>query len=670
MWGAVIAAILAALAAAVAAIKLWWAKFRLLTARQLLLLSLAAGVLVTSGLVMGWMKFGRSARSTDRPREAPITGRKIPNQPRVLVLAFDGLDPQLVDQYIEQGRLPNFARLAQSGVYHPLPTSMAPQSPVAWSSFITGTDPGGHGVYDFIRRDPATYQLDLALADRRKLALPWRGEPFWNRPAVARLGMTAQRLPMVFPPPKLHGRLLAGMGVWDVRGTEGTYFVFSTTPQKRPGARGMFFEFAREGSTLRGDLPGPYRAGQVDTVRVPFALELGDAQSRLRIGGEQIDLANGRWSDWISLEYRMGPLGLEKVPAITRVLLDQKDDNVTLYVSPPQFDPRRPLYPLSYPAAYSAELADALGLYATRGMPFDTQAVSDGVLSDEHFLQQAEDLTAESQRMLELELKRFERGVLFAYFEGPDIVQHLFWRTIDREHPLYDTPESARHRDVIPQLYQHMDAILGDAQARLGAGGQVVAISDHGFAPFRRAVHLNSILRDLGLLAVRQDRAQAELLAAMDWQHTQAYAAGFNCVYLNLAGRERDGIVPAGDYEALTRRIALALEAWKDPDTREQPFHRVYLGRQLYAGGDLKTMPDLVVGYARGYRASWETALGAVPAKTVEANAKKWSGDHTIDAALVPGVFFSSDRQLDATSLREVGAAIDGYLEKRTATLP
>ena len=83
---------------------------------------------------------------------------------------------------------------------------------------------------DFIKRDPASYRPDLALADRQKLTLPWRGTPFWERPALARLGTVAQRLPMVFPPPKLNGRLLAGMGVWDVRGTEGTYFFYHYLP--------------------------------------------------------------------------------------------------------------------------------------------------------------------------------------------------------------------------------------------------------------------------------------------------------------------------------------------------------------------------------------------------------------------------------------------------------
>src|SRR5262245_1588101 len=153
---------------------------------------LAGAILVAVGALAGFWWFDK----TDKSR-ADKTG------PRVLVLAFDGLDPRLLEQYMSEGRLPNFRRLARDGIYHPLPTGMAPQSPVAWCTCITGDDPSRHGVFDFIKRDPQTYLPDLALADRKELTLPWRGKAFWDRPALARLGVVAQRLPMSFPPPKL-----------------------------------------------------------------------------------------------------------------------------------------------------------------------------------------------------------------------------------------------------------------------------------------------------------------------------------------------------------------------------------------------------------------------------------------------------------------------------------
>jgi predicted AlkP superfamily phosphohydrolase/phosphomutase len=299
-------------------------------------------------------------------------------------------------------------------------------------------------------------------------------------------------------------------------------------------------------------------------------------------------------------------------------------------------------------------------------MPFDTQAVNDGVLSDDDFLEQVRQVTDESEKMLHHELRRFKSGLLFAYFEGSDIVQHLFWRGIDSQHPLHADSATQKHKDAIPRMYEQYDALLGRARAALGDGAAVVVMSDHGFGPFRRAVHLNALLRNLGLLVLKDGKTTSpELLRDIDWYRTKAYALGFNALYLNRAGREGKGVVQPGEVEAVSRLLVQALERWTDPATGERPIKKVYLTRELYAGRAQPHMPDLLVGYVRGYRASWETALGAVPEATVEPNRKKWSGDHCVDASEVPGVFLSSDAALDCTSLAGLGEAVDGYLAER-----
>jgi predicted AlkP superfamily phosphohydrolase/phosphomutase len=651
----VLTMLLTAIGAGLTAVRLWGKRgvTFLLTHRRA---SWTMVAVVVAGALMAFWWFRRSEPTSVVSAAAP----------RVLVLAFDGLDPRLLDEYLKAGRLPHFARLAQDGVYHPLPTSCVAQSPVAWSTFLTGTDPSRHGVFDFIQRDPATYLPDLSLADRRRLSLPWHGTPLWEKPTLARLGTVAQRLPMVFPPPKLNGRVLAGMGVWDVRGTEGMYFFYSTRPVERTDARGMLFQLQRFGSLCRGEIPGPYHAGKLDNVREPFELELKTDSALLRLQRKEYPLKPGQWSEWIPLEFGLGPLGLQRVPAITRVLLKFDGNETTFYVSPLNFDPRTPLYPLSHPSRYSAELADAIGLYATRGMPFDTQAVSDGVLSDADFLEQVRQVTGESEKMLFHELARFRSGLLFAYFEGSDIVQHMFWRGIDPQHALHTDAETQQHRDAIPRMYKQYDSLLGRARQALGPEGQIVVMSDHGFAPFRRAVHLNRILRELGFLAVKDDQPTGgELLRDIDWNRTRAYALGFNAVYLNLAEREGQGIVKPAEMESAAAEVSRALEAWQDPETGERPMKRVVHSHPTFASKDHRTMPELIVGYVRGYRASWETALGAVPARAVEVNRKKWSGDHCIDASEVPGILLTSDPSLDAASLAEIGASIEAYLTQQ-----
>lgn len=657
LWGMIVAWAVAAAAAA-------WAGLRGLPHRTLAaiqrwgnpcILGMGMVGIIAITIVINMM-FNKGNRSGQPARSI---------SPRVLLLGFDGLDPVLLNQYMSEGRLPHFARLAKEGVYHPLRTTTPPQSPVAWSSFITGSNPAQHGVFDFVRRDPKRYTLDLAIADRHRMTLPWKGTPFWEGPVLRQFGMTAMRMPLCFPPPKLNGRLLAGMGVWDVRGTEGTYFFYSTEPIEKKDARGMLFSFQRQGNALRGELPGPYRAGETDDTREPFELDLSGEAAILRVQGRSYPLTANHWSEWIRIEFRLGALRLQRIEAITRMLLSRKSAQVTLYVSPLNFDPAAPLYPISHPGEYSAELCDAIGCYHTRGMPHDTQAVNDGVLSDEAFLDQCRTITDESEKMLSHELTRFHRGLLFAYFETPDVIQHLFWRTIDPQHPLHNADGAERIRRVIPEYYERLDAILGRARAALGQQGETVVMSDHGFAPFRRAVHLNAILRDAGFLLLRKNiRTSPEFFKEVDWSRTQAYALGFNALYLNLVGREGRGIVRPEDAERVRRSIAERLESFVDIETGMRPIKRARRVDETGPTDANRGSPDLIVGYARGYRASWETALGAVAEKTEEPNLKKWSGDHCIDADEVPGIFLSSDPAMDAANLQEIGAAIERYLGK------
>ncbi|MCX5659664.1 MAG: alkaline phosphatase family protein [Planctomycetota bacterium] len=652
-WGMMLATLIGALAAAAAALKVWGRRVKTSVRTLGRRFVFVAAAIILAGAFMGLL-FLRQWGSSSRSDSA---------SPRVLVLAFDGLDPQLLNRYLAEGWLPNFARLAQRGVYHNLTTSDPPQSPVAWSTFITGKSADAHGVFDFIKRDPKTYLPDLSLADRHHLSLSWHGQPLWELPTIAKLGFIAHRLPMIFPAPKIkNGRLLSGMGVWDIRGTEGSYVFLSTAATQPANARGLCGPLTPNGEVLQGELPGPYRAGEPDNLREAIELVVASDRTaaRLTVQGTTYRLLPNRWSDWVSVEFRLGGVVMQKVRAVTRVMLDVGNGEVSLYVSPLQFDPRAPVYAISHPRSWSAELADDIGLYSTRGMPFDTQAVNDGVLSDEAFLAQVEAITDESERMLFHDLPRFKSGVLFSYFQGSDVVQHMFWRGIDPEHPLYSDPETQRHADAIPRFYARCDAILGRASAAMNNQGVVVVISDHGFAPFRRAVHLNAILRDLGWLTLKEGKqTSGELMADVDWSKTRAYAIGFNAVYLNLVGRESQGMVRKDDAIRAAKELTAALEAWVDPGSGTRPL------RGMLMSVDKPTAPDMIIGYARGYRASWETALGAVPKSTVEPNLKKWSGDHCIDAVEVPGVYLSSDPALDSSSLAGVGAAIDRYLSDR-----
>ncbi|MGE5197655.1 MAG: alkaline phosphatase family protein, partial [Deltaproteobacteria bacterium] len=349
----------------------------------------------------------------------------------------------------------------------------------------------------------------------------------------------------------------------------------------------------------------------------------------------------GCWSGWQEVVFDLG--FLKKAKGIFKFYLVEAYPEFKLYISPINFDPRDPLFQISYPKNYSKDLAGAIGLYYTQGMPMDTWAVNEGRLSEETFLQQAEEVSREKKAMLDLELGRFEKGVLFCYFESADIIQHMFWRYLDPQHPLYEKDASRDYQGKIQQWYKTMDDILGSVLQKMGKDDTLIVLSDHGFGTFRRAVHLNSWLRTNGYLALKNPYASSggELLTDIDWSKTKAYAIGFGAIYINQKDRERYGIVnPGEETQLLKTQISAKIGKWIDDKYNQPVVKKVYAREEIFRGDYAKETPDLYVGFNKGYRASWQTALGAVPEALIEDNLKKWSGDHLFDHDLVPGVIF------------------------------
>jgi predicted AlkP superfamily phosphohydrolase/phosphomutase len=142
----------------------------------------------------------------------------------------------------------------------------------------------------------------------------------------------------------------------------------------------------------------------------------------------------------------------------------------------------------------------------------------------------------------------------------------------------------------------------------------------------------------------------------VDWSQTVAYGLGINGLYLNLKGRERDGIVEPGEQqEALLAELTERLEAVTDSN-EQRVVRAVYRADKVYSGNATELAPDLIVGYSRGYRASWATCLGDLTEDVLLDNDSAWSADHCADALEVPGVLFSN-RDIRASSPRLVDVA-------------
>jgi predicted AlkP superfamily phosphohydrolase/phosphomutase len=613
-------------------------------------------------------------------------GRRAPAHPghRVVVLGFDGMDYALTSRMMAAGRLPNLARLAREGGFSALGTSLPPQSPVAWSDFITGSDAGRHGIFDFIHRDPRTMEPYLSTSKTvgpghflrlgkwqiplagGRVELLRRGEPFWE--VLERHGVrtTVVRIPANFPPSGTATRELSGMGTPDLLGTYGTYSFYTSAPRRfeHREMTGKVYEALPIGNVVEAFLKGPPNpfVRVSETLEAPFSVYLDPerAVAKLVVGEEQHILVEGEWSDWVPLTFTMVPT--QPLHAMARFYLKRVRPTFELYVSPLNVDPIHPALPISTPASFAATLAHDCGRFYTQGMPEDTKALSEGILDRREFLAQAHLAEAEVEAQYRYVLAHFSRGLLFYYFGNGDQTSHMMWRSMDPDHPAYDRVRDAPFADVIPHLYEEFDRIVGYTLQHVAPETSVVVMSDHGFTSWRRSFHLNAWLARNGYLRVSGPARESGLAAfsEVDWRATEAYGLGINGLYINLEGRERGGIVSPERRTDLMTELAEKLEALVDPDTGQRAILHVYRRDRAYQGrGALQIGPDLVIGYANGYRCSNESALGDVGREIFTDNTDAWSGDHCMDPSVVPGILATNRRlRKPVTKLSNLAAAL------------
>jgi predicted AlkP superfamily phosphohydrolase/phosphomutase len=292
----------------------------------------------------------------------------------------------------------------------------------------------------------------------------------------------------------------------------------------------------------------------------------------------------------------------------------------------------------------------------------DHTGLSNGRFGEEAYLAQCDDVLRERERMMLFELERFREGLFYVLFDTPDRIQHMFWRFGESGHPANteDAETLREYARVIEAHYQRCDEIVGKALAAADDQTLFITLSDHGFNSFQRGVNLNTWLHDNGFLALRNGmkpgHEAGEFLKHVDWGRTKAYALGLGSIYLNVRGREGDGIVAPDDAPTVAREIASGLRGLVDPERCVEAIRSVSTRAEVYSGAYAEESPDLVVNFAGGYRVSWTTALGGIPDVLVEDNVKKWGGDHIIDPALVPGVLFM-DRSFRGDGARLIDLA-------------
>lgn len=599
---------------------------------------------------------------------------------KLIVIGFDGMDYKLLKKLISEGKLPTFKKLSEEGDFKALGTSIPPQSPVAWSNFITGMNPGGHGIFDFIHRDPETMFPYLSTSKTEqaqktvsigKWVIPLssgevkllrQGKAFWEYLTDEGIPTTIFRVPANFPTTSnTDAYQISGMGTPDIQGTYGTFSYYTDDPPEDYSdiSGGQIFPVRVKRNAVTAKLPGPLNTFKKNApeskVKFKVYIDPDKPVAKIVVQGQEIILQEGEWSEWVKVKYSLVPY-LQSTTGIVRFYAKELHPGFKMYVSPVNINPSAPALPISTPDEYAEELANEIGLFYTQGIPEDTKALSEEVLTDNEFLQQTNIVMDEEMRMLEYELKRFQSGMLFFYIGRVDQLSHMFWRTMDPEHPAYDS--ATKFRKVIENAYIEMDGVLARVLEKADDYTTIIVLSDHGFAPFYRAFNLNTWLNNVGYITLTNDE-EGEFFQNVDWSSTQAYGVGFNGLYINLKSREREGIVENWDKDKLVDEISEKLLKIRDPKNGEQVISRIYRASEVYSGENLEDAPDLIVGYNAGYRASWETVLGSFPKETLRDNTEKWSGDHLMEAELVPGIVISNKKiEAESPALYDIAPTI------------
>ncbi len=569
---------------------------------------------------------------------------------RTIIVGFDSFDPAVFEGLQTAGKMPNLTKFVDEGGYSRLEVCSPPQTEVSWTSIATGVDPGSHGIFDFVHRDPQTYIPYVSILPTRQSALgeqflpPYTTKTFFREAADMGYPATALWWPALFPArPDIPVATIPGLGTPDIRGQLGVGTYLTTEPREMKKAKVVKLESAGPGK-FNAVLEGPQVKAK-DGMRpavLPVTVEIvNETCANLTVGSQKVQLTLGTWSPIIELKFQAG--FAFSVHCITQAILTETEKRVSLYLLPLQIHPLHSLWHYATPASLVKDSWKIAGPFLTLGWPQDTNALEEGCITDEQFLSLCDSIFTSRKKIFFNQLDHFREGVLAGIFDCLDRVQHMFMRS---------------QPDIVEQWYEKLDGFVGEVQAHIDRLGlekyRLLVLSDHGFRTFEHKVHLNHWLTGNGYMSLARQTETPDL-NDVTWDNTKAYALGLNSLYLNIAKREGKGIVQPEDIELLLEEIKSKLLDWKTEDGR-QVISRVLLKHEAFSGPYTRLGPDLVIGYAPGFRASSETGLGKSAASSLEANRDHWSADHCIDSTKVPAVLFSNRdiKNMPGLSFRDI----------------
>ena len=459
----------------------------------------------------------------------------------LVVLGWDAATWDLASRWLAEGKLPHLARLMERGTSGTIRSTALPVSPAAWSTIITGQNPGRHGVFDWFARKPGSYQVEYVHTGQIKARPVWE---YFNR-GGRRIGVF--NLPMLYPAVPLDGFMFSGLAA--------------------PDAHADGFAYPSELIAELERAIGPFRHAETAIYRY------GDERAYL--------------DDMLAL-------------------LDYQ---------------RRAL------------------LYLIEHHPCDAYLL-----------------------------------VLMQI----DHAQHKFWRYLSPDYPGYDPRRDGEFADAIEQVYRTMDALLGDLVIALGEEVNYIVLSDHGGGPVHGIMYINRWLHEIGMLHLHDDpRTRLKLWLArtdligrayrlvsrlglgwvanlvskparnkvvssflgfedIDWSRTRAYARGaFGQIFINLEGREPQGIVKPGDeYRQVVTELVEALRALPHPDTGAPLIDVIHLREEIFSGPYMEQAADIVFSI-QGYLYQASVKMGLESESILGKSEYQDSGGHRPEGILV-----------------------------------
>ncbi len=631
-------------------------------------------------------------------RLVAFRGKTKPKVKRMVVVGLDGFDPGLAQRFSEEGLMPNFKKLQDEGCFHELGTAFPSISPVAWSSYATGVDASRHNIYDFLTRDPCSYFPMLSSTDIRSVPktlnlglakvpfgqktiykLLQKSQPFWKLLGAKGIWSSIIRVPITFPPQKFkNGTLLAGMCVPDLQGTQGSFSFYSTKKKSGTHTGGQQYVVRFKDGKVESKLTGP-PGKDGHAMKCPFtcSFDTSTGKATFTVGTESATVGKREYTPWLVIPF-------DGVTGIARFYVQDWDgEEVGIYVTPININPDSPAMPISHPLVYSIYLAKMMGPYATLGLAEDTWALNERVVDEEAFLKQAWLIFEERKKMLWDVLEKTKKGFVTVVFDTTDRISHMFYRYLDPDHPANEGKDTEKHKNVIRDLYAKMDAFLPEIRKKVGDDKDTVLmiISDHGFCNFTRGVNMNTWLKQEGYLVLKDGHETSpDWFAHVDWDKTKAFTLGLTGIFINRKGREAKGIVEKGpELNALCNELKTKLEKLVDPKSGDRVVKEAFLTSELHGGPYADMAPEILLGYNKTFRHSWDCATGSVSEEIFTDNTKSWSGDHCVDPRLVPGVFWCNRKingsapnimDLAPTALSLFGVDTPRYMQGRDLFAP